>query len=131
MKPAIITLSIIGLVGIVVGIFLFIAGTAAVLAQCQSVLNDQALLNACVTANASQGAGQILGGTLLFVIGILCGIVGWILGIVKAATAKAGGWIVVAIIPVIGSLIYGLAGPMQPKQQEMAGPSMYQPPYQQ
>lgn len=113
-KRAILILSIIAILGFAGGIFFYVSGTAAVLAQCQSSLDDQTALQACLQQNAAAGASSLLIGILLFVVGGLCGLIGWILGLVKTAQIGRWGWFVaVLLLSPLGSLIYGIAGPTE------------------
>lgn len=114
MKPAILILSIIAILGFIGGVVFYAIGTAAVVSQCQQVLNDQAQLQSCVQAHASAGAVPVLIGILGLIVGGLCGLVAWILGLVKTAQIGRWGWFVaVLLLPALGSLIYGIAGPTE------------------
>ena len=128
MKLAILILSIVAILGFIGGFVLDIAGTAAVVSQCQQVANDQTALQACIQDHAASGAGLLLIGTLGFIVGGLCGLVAWILGLVKTAQIGRWGWFVaVLLLPGLGSLIYGIAGPTE---RAVAVAAPVQTPYQ-
>jgi len=128
-KLAVLILSIVAILALIGGIVFYIAGFAAVAAQCQQFANDQTQLNACAQQHASAGAGGFLIGTLLLIVGALCAFVGWVLGLIKTAQIGRWGWFVlVLLISPLGSLIYGIAGPTE---RAMAAAMPMQPPYQQ
>ena len=105
MKRAILILSILAIVLFIGGIVL-VGGSAA--NGCTTTATGQA---SC-TSGAAAGAGI---GVLLYVVGAIATFVAWILGIIKTATVRRWGWLVlVLLLSPLGSLIYGAAGPDQP-----------------
>jgi hypothetical protein len=58
-------------------------------------------------------AGSAVGiGFVLYLGGVLAAILAWILGLIKTAQIRRWGWFAaVLLLPALGSLLYGLAGP--------------------
>jgi hypothetical protein len=55
-------------------------------------------------------------GLAVYAIGGLVALVTWIMGLVKTAQLKRWGWFVeVLLLGLLGTLIYGIAGPQHPK----------------
>lgn len=105
MKRATLILSILAIV-------LIIAGTALVV----SAASGCTAATATAPASCSSGAaGNAALGGILNLVGYIATFVAWILGIIKTATLKRWGWMVlVLLLSPLGSLIYGAAGPDQP-----------------
>jgi hypothetical protein len=114
-KLSVLILSILAAVGIIVGFIMFTSFAGAAAAHCTQYHGDQTALQQCVSQYAQQNGAASAGiGVLLMVAGSICGFVAWVLGLIKTATISRWGWFVaVFLLPVLGSLIYGAAGPDQ------------------
>jgi hypothetical protein len=80
---------------------------ATQLRSCQSSIYSTNLYS-CLTA----GGGAVEIGFALYLGGVAAAIVAWIMGLIKTAQIGRWGWFAaVFLLPALGSLIYGLAGP--------------------
>ncbi len=121
MKRAILILSIVAILLLVIGLVVVVGAGASVAANCTTDASGHV---SCPNGAASSGAvGGAAIGILLLVLGLLSTGVAWIMGLIKTAQLKAWGWFVaVLLVPPLGSLIYGIAGPDQAPMPQYASP---------
>jgi hypothetical protein len=106
-KPAIAILSIAAIVLNVIAFVKFGPAFATQLRSCQSSTANTNLLG-CITSAGS--AVDI--GFALYLGGVIAAIVAWVMGLIKTARIRRWGWFAaVLLLPVLGSLLYGVAGP--------------------
>lgn len=106
-KRNILVLTILGIVLVVIGFVVSGASLAGAAAACQGA-----------TDTSNCGSGAVLGGSLIallvFLVGGVAGFIAWIMGLVKTAQIGRWGWFVaVLLLGMLGTLIYGLAGPTE------------------
>lgn len=107
-KRNITILSGLALVLYIVGFVVFSVVVGGAVAACANSTDP----NCAAGAAGSAGIAFLIYG----IAGILQ-LVAWIMGLVKTAQIARWGWFVaVLIVPVLGSLIYGLAGPAEKAQ---------------
>jgi len=108
------TIALLSLAAIVLNAIAFVGYGPAVATQlfgCRSSLYGQP-----ATGCASFTSTAVAIGLALYIAGALAGLVAWIGGLIKTGQINRWGWfITVLLLPALGSLLYGLAGPTQRK----------------
>jgi hypothetical protein len=106
------TIALLSLAAIVLNALAFVGYGPAVATQlfgCHS-----SLYGPPATGCASSTSGAIAIGLTLYIAGVLAGLAAWIGGLIKTGQIRRWGWfVVVLLLPALGSLLYGLAGPTQ------------------
>jgi hypothetical protein len=106
-KRTIAILSIAAIVRNVIAFVGFGSAFATQLRSCQRSTTSTNLLG-CITS--AGGGGDI--GFVLYLGGVIAAIVAWIMGLIKTGQTRRWGWFAaVLLLPALGSLLYGLAGP--------------------
>jgi len=106
-KPTIAVLSIAAIVLNVIAFVNFGPAFATQLRSCQSSATSTNLLG-CLTS----GGSAVDIGLVLYLGGVIAAVVAWIMGLIKTAQIGRWGWFAaVLLLPVLGSLLYGLVGP--------------------
>ncbi len=109
-KRAILVLSLLSIVLFAVGFFL-----VSISVQCtynNATTSQQYNCGASGVGGSTPGA--TIGSIILFVAFFL-GLASWILGLIKAGRVRAWGWfIIVFLLPPVGSLLYGIFGRERP-----------------
>ena len=104
------TIAILSIVGIVLNVIAFVGFGSAVATQlfgCRS-----SIYGPPATGCASSTSTQITIGIALYLGGVIAAIVAWIMGLIRTAQIRRWGWFAaVFLLPALGSLLYGLAGP--------------------
>ena len=110
------TITILSIAAILLNVIAFVGFGPAFATQlrfCQSSTNSTNLLG-CITA--AGGAVDI--GFVLYLGGVLAAVVAWIIGLIRTAQIRRWGWFAaVLLLPALGSLLYGLAGPTTKAKQ--------------
>lgn len=108
------TIAILSLAAIVLNAIAFIGYGPAVATQlfgCRS-----SLYGSPATGCASSTSTAVAIGLVLYVGGVIVGLAAWFGGLIKTGQIRRWGWFVaVLLLPALGSLLYGLAGPTQRK----------------
>jgi ATP/ADP translocase len=77
------------------------------LRSCQSSIS-----NSYPTSCSTTASSAVVIGFVLYLGGVIAAIIAWIVGVITTARMRRWGWFVaVLILPVLGSLLYGLFGP--------------------
>jgi hypothetical protein len=64
------------------------------------------------TSCSTSASSAVLIGFVLYLSGVIAAIIAWVVGLITTARVRRWGWFVaVLILPVLGSLLYGLIGP--------------------
>ncbi len=127
MKRAVLILSIVAILLLIVGSFMFGSAVASIAAQCAQT-TDPTAQQQCTQQAGVQQAGSTLLAVSLISLGGLASFVAWIMGLIKTAQVKAWGWFVaVLLVSPLGSLIYGIAGPDKGPEQASYAPPGYGP----
>jgi hypothetical protein len=106
-KRIIATLSVAAIVLNLIAFVGFGPAFATQLRSCQTSIYSTSLYS-CLTA----GGGAVDIGFALYLGGVVAAIIAWIMGLVKTAQIGRWGWLAaVFLLPALGSLIYGVAGP--------------------
>jgi hypothetical protein len=106
-KPTIAILSIAAIVLNVIAFVKFGPAFATQLRSCQSSTNNTNLLGCLTSAGSAVDIGFVL-----YLGGVIAAIIAWVMGLIKTAQIGRWGWFAaVLLLPVLGSLLYGLAGP--------------------
>ena len=104
------TIAILSLAAIVLNVIAFIGYGPAFATQlrfCQSSANSTNLFGCLTSASAAVDIGFVL-----YLGGVIAAILAWIMGLIKTAQIRRWGWFAaVLLLPALGSLVYGLAGP--------------------
>ncbi len=104
------TITLLSIAAIVLNVIAFIGFGSTFATQfraCLSSTNSTNLLS-CIT---SKGRAVDIG-FVLYLGGVLAAIVAWLMGLIKTAQIRRWGWLAaVLLLPALGSLAYGLAGP--------------------
>jgi hypothetical protein len=104
------TIAILSIAAIVLNVIAFVgfgSAFATHLRSCQSSTNSTNLLG-CMSSTG--GAVDI--GLVLYLGGVMAAIVAWAVGLIETARTRRWGWFAaVLLLPALGSLLYGLAGP--------------------
>jgi hypothetical protein len=128
MKRAVLILSIVAMLLLIVGTFMFFGSVASAASQCAQI-TDPAAQQQCAQQAGTQQAGSIALGFLVLGLGGLATTIAWVLGLIKTAQVKAWGWFVaVLLVSPLGSLIYGIAGPDSPPAPPSYAPQGYAAP---
>jgi hypothetical protein len=103
------TIALLSIAAIVLNVIAFVKfgpAFATQLRSCQSSSNTNLL--GCLTAAGS----AVDFGLVLYLGGVIAAILAWIIGLSKTAQIRSWGWFAaVLLLPVLGSLLYGLVGP--------------------
>jgi hypothetical protein len=76
------------------------------LRSCQSSISSP------YTSCSTSASSAVVIGFVLYLSGVIAAIIAWIVGLITTARIRHWGWFfVVLILPVLGSLLYGLIGP--------------------
>jgi hypothetical protein len=106
------TIAILSLAAIALNAIAFIAYGPAVATQlfgCRS-----SLYGPPATGCTSYTSTAVAIGLALYIAGVLAGLVAWIGGLTRTGQIRRWGWFfTVLLLPALGSLLYGLAGPTQ------------------
>ena len=104
------TITILSLAAILLNVIAFVGFGPAVATQlfgCRSSLYGPA-----ATGCAAYSSSDVTIGIALYLGGVLAALAAWIMGLAKTAQVRRWGWFAaVLLIPPLGSLLYGLAGP--------------------
>ncbi len=104
------TIAILSVIGIVLNVIAFVGfgpAFATQLRSCQSSVASTNLLS-CLTS----GGSAVDAGFVLYLGGVIAVVVAWIMGLIRTAKIRRWGWFAAALVlPALGSLIYGVAGP--------------------
>ena len=110
------TITVLRIAAIVLNVIAFVGYGPAFATQlrlCQSSTTNSNLLS-CVTSAGS----AVNVGFALYLGGVLAALVAWIMGLIKTAQIRRWGWFAaVLLLPALGSLVYGLAGPTTKAKQ--------------
>jgi hypothetical protein len=69
------------------------------------------------TSCSTSASSTVVIGFVLYLSGVIAAIFAWIVGLITTARIRRWGWfVVVLILPVLGSLLYGLIGPATKSQ---------------
>jgi hypothetical protein len=102
------TIALLSIAAIVLNVIAFVKFGPAFSTQlkaCQSSTNTNLL--GCLTSAGS----AVDFGLVLYLGGVIAAILAWIIGLIKTAQIRRWGWFAaVLILPVLGSLLYGLVG---------------------
>ena len=106
-KPTIAILSIAAIVLNVIAFVNYGPAFSTQLHSCQSSTTSTNLLSCLTSAGSAVNIGLVL-----YLGGVLAAIIAWIMGLIKTAQIGCWSWFAaVLLLPVLGSLLYGLAGP--------------------
>jgi hypothetical protein len=104
------TIAILSLAAIVLNVIAFVGFGPVFAAQlrfCQSSANSMNLIGCLTSAGSAVNIGFVL-----YLGGVIAAILAWIMGLIKTAQIRHWGWFAaVLLLPALGSLLYGLAGP--------------------
>jgi hypothetical protein len=105
-KAIIALLSIAAIVLNVIAFVKFGPAFSTQLKACQSSTTNTNLLGCLTSAGSAVDFGLVL-----YLGGVIAAILAWIIGLIKTAQIRRWGWFAaVLILPVLGSLLYGLVG---------------------
>ena len=106
-KAIIAILSIAAIVLNVIAFVKFGPAFSTQLRSCQSSTSNTNLLSCLTSAGSAVDFGLVL-----YLGGVIAAILAWIMGLSKTAQFRRWGWFAaVLLLPVLGSLLYGLGGP--------------------
>jgi len=112
-KRAIAILSIATIVLNVIAFVGFGPAFATQLRSCQSSVSSTNLISCLASAGSAVDIGFAL-----YLGGVIAAIVAWIMGLITTAQIRRWGWFAaVFLLPALGSLIYGVAGPTTKSSQ--------------
>jgi len=98
------------LIAIILNVIAFVGfgpAFSTYLRSCQSSISSSYPTSCSTTASSA-----VVIGFVLYLSGVIAAIIAWIVGLITTARIKRWGWFVaVLILPVLGSLLYGLIGP--------------------
>ena len=104
------TIAILSIAAIVLNVIAFIGYGPAFATQlrfCQSSATNSNLLGCLTSAGSAVDIGFVL-----YLGGVIAAVIAWIMGLIKTAQIGRWGWFAaVLLLPVLGSLLYGLVGP--------------------
>jgi hypothetical protein len=104
------TIAILSLAAIVLNVIAFVGFGPAFATQLRSCQNSISSTNLISCLTSAGGAVDI--GFALYLVGVIAAIVTWIMELIKTAQIRRWGWFAaVFLLPALGSLLYGLAGP--------------------
>jgi hypothetical protein len=104
------TIAILSLAAIVLNVIAFVGFGPAFASQLRSCQSSAYSVNlyGCLTSAGS----AVTVGFVLYLGGVIAAIFAWIMGLIKTAQIRRWGWFAaVLLLPALGSLLYGLAGP--------------------
>jgi hypothetical protein len=105
-KAIIALLSIAAIVLNVIAFVKFGPAFSTQLKFCQSSTSNSNLLSCLTSAGSAVDLGLVL-----YLGGVIAAIIAWIMGLSKTAQIRRWGWFAaVLLLPVLGSLLYGLVG---------------------
>jgi hypothetical protein len=103
-----VTIALLSIAAIVLNVIAFVKfgpAFATQLRSCQSSTNTNLL--GCLTSAGS----AVDFGLVLYLGGVIAAILAWIIGLIKTTQIRRWGWFAaVLLLPVLGSLLYGLVG---------------------
>ena len=106
-KPTIAILSVAAIVLNVIAFVNYGPAFSTQLQACQSSTTSTNLLSCLTSAGSAVNIGLVL-----YLGGVIAAIIAWIMGLIKTAQIRRWGWFAaVLLLPVLGSLLYGLVGP--------------------
>jgi hypothetical protein len=106
-KPTIAILSVAAIVLNVIAFVNYGPAFSTQLQACQSSTTSTNLFSCLTSAGSAVNIGLVL-----YLGGVLAAIIAWIMGLIKTAQIRRWGWFAaVLVLPVLGSLLYGLVGP--------------------
>jgi hypothetical protein len=104
------TIALLSIAAIVLNVIAFVKfgpAFATQLRSCQSSSSNTNLLGCLTSAGSAVDFGLVL-----YLGGVIAAILAWIIGLSKTAQIRRWGWFAaVLLLPVLGSLLYGLVGP--------------------
>ncbi len=104
------TIAILSLAAIVLNVIAFVGFGPAFATQlrvCQSSTTSTNLIGCLTSAGSAVDIGFVL-----YLGGVIAAVLAWILGLIQTAQIRRWGWFAaVLLLPALGSLVFGLAGP--------------------
>jgi hypothetical protein len=110
------TIVILSLAAIVLNVIAFVGfgpAFSTYLHSCQT-----SIYSTHPTSCHASASSAVVIGFVLYLGGVLAAIAAWLMGLIKTAQIRRWGWFAaVLLLPALGSLLYGLAGPTTSAKQ--------------